>query len=48
MSASYLDSPATTSAITYKTQFAMDGSGGNVSVNSNSAVSTMILLEVGA
>ena len=48
MSASFLDSPATTSSITYRTQFSMDGSGGNVTVNANGAVSTMILLEVGA
>lgn len=45
---SYLDSPATTSALTYKTQFNMDGSGGNVSVQTNGPTSTIILLEVGA
>lgn len=45
---SYLDSPATTSSLTYKTQFNMDGSGGNVSVQTNSPTSTIILLEVGA
>lgn len=47
-SISYLDSPATTSAITYKTQFAnrVTGSTGTVNVQTNSSVSTITLLEI--
>jgi len=45
----YLDSPATTSSITYKTQFA-DTSGGTtgVRINSGPSTSTITLLEIGA
>lgn len=41
-----LDSPATTSATTYKTQFANDGNAGTVTVQFQSARSTIILMEV--
>jgi len=48
-SASYLDSPATTSATTYKTQFGSTGSDASVSVQANSTEnSTITLLEIGA
>jgi hypothetical protein len=43
---SYLDSPATTSATTYKTQVAYNSPSG--SVRTNDGLSIMILLEVGA
>ena len=49
ISSSYLDSPATTSAITYKTQFSNDGAGtGSVSVQNNTtnSLSTIILMEI--
>jgi len=42
---SYLDSPATTSSTTYKTQFKK---GQGDSVQANNAVSTIILMEIGA
>lgn len=42
------DSPATTSATTYKTQFASTASGGTVEVQVNGNYSTIILFEVGA
>jgi hypothetical protein len=46
---SYLDSPSTTSATTYKTQFASTVSGQNVYVQYNGdANSTIILMEIGA
>jgi hypothetical protein len=48
---SYLDSPATTSAITYKTQMAVKNTanGSNISVNVRSGSdSTITLLEIGA
>lgn len=48
-SAVYLDSPATTSATTYKTQFANQAGAGTVYVNdttSPGSTSTMILMEV--
>ena len=47
---SYLDSPATTSATTYKTQFNLHdtGSSRNTKVNFENKTSTIILLEVGA
>ncbi len=51
ISSSYLDSPATTSAITYKTQFSNDGTGtGSVSVQNNTtnSLSTIILMEIAA
>jgi hypothetical protein len=48
----YLDSPSTTSATTYKTQFACSQQPGGPTVTvtgqRNSATSTMILLEIGA
>jgi hypothetical protein len=47
---SYLDSPATTSAITYKTQANVDNTGSSrqVEVQPQSAQSTIILMEIGA
>lgn len=42
----YLDSPATTSSTTYKTQFKSRVSGQNVTVQSSSAGSTICLMEV--
>lgn len=46
---SYLDSPATTSSITYKTQFACwNTSVSNVFVQQASAVSTITLMEIAA
>jgi hypothetical protein len=47
-SASYLDSPATTSATTYKTTFCSETNVAKVVVNANSSVSTITLLEIGA
>ena len=44
---SYLDSPATTSATTYKTQF-LAGNSGTALVQPNGALSSIILLEIGA
>jgi hypothetical protein len=43
----YLDSPATTSSTTYKTQFKA-GNAGTAQVQPNSSFSSMILLEIGA
>jgi hypothetical protein len=48
ISGSFLDNPATTSATTYKTQFANDTASARVSVQSNNAISTIILMEIGA
>jgi hypothetical protein len=53
VSASYLDSPATTSSTTYKTQFANNVAAVGVTVQryqsvANLAVSTITLLEIGA
>jgi hypothetical protein len=48
LSYNHLDSPATTSATTYKTQFRNEQNAAEVQVQSNSAVSSMILLEIGA
>ena len=45
---SYLDSPSTTSATTYKTQFANDGNNAAVAVQSSNQMSTIILMEIGA
>jgi hypothetical protein len=45
-SISYLDSPATTSATTYKTQFRQSSGTGSVTTQIDSSVSTMILMEV--
>jgi hypothetical protein len=48
-SVSYLDSPATTSATTYKTQFASYNNSGTVRIQSNSGdLSTITLLEIKA
>ena len=44
----YLDSPATTSATTYKTQFANYTNQGTVAVQVASATSTITLMEIGA
>jgi len=46
--ASYIDSPATTSSTTYKTQFKNNRNGALVSVQSDTSVSTITLLEIGA
>ena len=43
----YLDSPATTSSTTYKTQF-LQGNTGTAVVQPNGALSSIILLEIGA
>ncbi len=50
LSASYLDSPATTSSTTYKTQgrVASTADGGTSSFQPGSTSSTMLLLEIGA
>jgi hypothetical protein len=49
ISTNYLDSPATTSATTYKTQFANRAAASTVYVNYNGqATSTMVLMEIGA
>jgi hypothetical protein len=47
-SVSYLDSPATTSATTYKTEVANPNNAPNVYVNSGTCQSTIILMEIGA
>ena len=44
----YLDSPATTSATTYKTQFRNTNNSAAVGVQNASAESTIILMEIGA
>jgi hypothetical protein len=50
ISGSYLDSPATTSATTYKTQFKCytTNNSGQATINENSAPGTMLLVEIGA
>jgi hypothetical protein len=50
ISGAYLDSPATTSATTYKTQFKVysTASSGQATINENSAPATLLLLEIGA
>jgi len=51
ISSSFLDSPATTSATTYKTQFSNDGAGsGLVAVQNNAGntTSSIILMEIAA
>jgi hypothetical protein len=45
---SFLDSPATTSAITYKTQIANVGTSANLVSTNINATSTIILMEIGA
>jgi hypothetical protein len=47
-SANYLDSPATTSATTYKTQFSNGVNAGTITIQSNSTTSSITLLEIGA
>jgi len=44
----YLDSPATTSATTYKTQFKNFFNGSSVTICSDTALATITLLEIGA
>jgi hypothetical protein len=46
----YLDSPATTSAITYKVQGSVNSTGGSQAINFqyNSSQSTITLMEIGA
>ena len=48
ISVAYLDSPATTSATTYKTQFNNINNAGTARVQSQSSVSTITLMEIGA
>jgi hypothetical protein len=48
VSSGYLDSPATTSATTYKTQFANENATASVSINSDLSTSTITLIEVAA
>jgi hypothetical protein len=43
---SYLDSPSSTSAVTYKTQFASVGNSAQVSVQWSGSTSTIILMEI--
>ena len=47
-SINYLDSPATTSATTYKVQFRNEAASGAVYVQSSSAMSTITLMEIAA
>jgi hypothetical protein len=44
----YLDSPATTSSTTYKTQFARSSASGEVTVQNSNTTSTITLMEIGA
>lgn len=44
----YLDSPATTSALTYKTQVACNTAGGSALTQPNNSPSTITLLEIAA
>jgi len=46
--ACYLDSPNTTSATTYKTQFNSTDNGATVFVNNNNVTSTITLMEIAA
>jgi hypothetical protein len=46
ISTMYLDSPATTSAITYKTQFGLTSATGTATVQNDSATSTITLMEI--
>lgn len=52
VSCNYLDSPATTSATTYKTQFALDSGGGTFYVqntgSTGNSTSTITLMEIAA
>lgn len=47
LGSAYLDSPSSTSSLTYKTDFS-NNAGGNVRVNINGSTSTITLLEIGA
>jgi hypothetical protein len=47
IAANYLDSPATTSATTYKTQFNSGANNAETRVQYGSAMSTIVLLEIG-
>jgi hypothetical protein len=44
----YLDSPATTSATTYKIQFANENNGASATVNSSGSISFITLMEIAA
>ena len=44
---SYLDSPAATTALVYKTQFGSDGNSASVQVQYSSKISTITLMEIG-
>ena len=46
ISFNFLDSPNTTSEVTYKTQFMRSSGGGDIKVNDNSAPATILLLEI--
>ena len=46
ISFNFLDSPNTTSEVTYKTQFMRSQGGGDIKVNDNSAPATIILMEI--
>jgi hypothetical protein len=48
MSTHYVDSPSTTSATTYKTQFASSSNQSRVLTSAGSSVSTIVLMEIGA
>jgi hypothetical protein len=48
VSFSYLDSPSSTSALTYKTQFANITAAAEAGVQTNNTTSTILLLEIGA
>ena len=48
INSTYLDSPATTSAITYKTQFGSHAAGVTATVQENSMRSSIILMEIAA
>jgi hypothetical protein len=48
VSSCYVDSPATTSATTYKTQFANETNASSVSINSDGSTSVITLLEIAA
>ena len=47
LSISYLDSPATTSATTYKTQIASEANSAGVIAQQYNEVSTIVLMEIG-
>lgn len=48
LSATYLDSPATTAATTYKTQFANFTAAASVGANTNNTPATITLMEISA